>query len=67
MDTVIKLDLPKNASDNQIRDVARNNKFNGSYATKICRSCGMFISHPDGNSETAEIVDSCKWCDNERM
>jgi hypothetical protein len=67
MATVVKLDIPENASDETIKQIAKKNRFNGAYATTICRKCGMFISNPNGNCEKAKIVDSCKFCTNNIM
>ena len=55
--SVIKLKLPENPTDENLREAAHKNKFSGEYTTKICRNCGMFWANPDGNYKTAKIIE----------
>ena len=58
----LKLDISPDMTVSEIREVARKNKNNGSYATHICRKCGMYWVDEDGDCETAIIQDGCKKC-----
>lgn len=35
---------------------------NGEYAFKICRQCGAYWVQPNGNTDTAYMVDACSVC-----
>jgi hypothetical protein len=62
--SLVRLNIPplNNLSDDQIREIAWNNPNNGSYATKICKRCGLYWNAPDGNAKTATIIDKCRDC-----
>lgn len=40
---------------------------NCTYAVQICRNCGMFYQHPDGDALKAEIVTRCANCVNDKQ
>ncbi len=60
-----KLNITPNMSDEQLRQVAHDEGFNGEYVSKICRKCGMYWANEDGDWRFAKIVDSCKECNSE--
>ena len=35
---------------------------NGYYANVICKNCGNFLAHPDGDYRTAIVVEFCPEC-----
>jgi len=35
---------------------------NGEYCVTICKKCGRYFHTPEGDTDTAEIVDKCKFC-----
>lgn len=47
--------------DKEIREKVLK-RMNGYYATVICRNCLSFKTHPQGNTETAKMVDTCQHC-----
>lgn len=60
--SLCKLSIPPNATDQEIREIAKQYNFNGEYATTICKHCGMFWADENGNTNTAKIIPHCKEC-----
>ena len=48
-------------SDQDLRDRIQTYA-NGHYVIQICKGCGVYLSDPDGNTDTAVIVDQCRMC-----
>jgi len=58
-----KVKLRPGMDDAAIREKVGNaSHLNGSYATYICRSCGIIRVDLEGDFKTADMVDSCKHC-----
>lgn len=53
------IDLLK--TDDEIRSAVKP-MMNGGYCTKICKKCGNYYTDPDGNTNTAEIIQQCISC-----
>ena len=49
-------------TDSQLRAEILAHTVNGSYATKICRSCHFTWTSPLGSIDTAEIIERCDHC-----
>ena len=62
MDMLLNITIQPNMSDADIRQAVWDNPDNGSYARKICRSCGVYWASPDGDARVAKILDSCEHC-----
>ena len=58
----LKLDISPDMTVTEIREIARKNKNNGSYATIICRKCGMYWCDENGSWKTAIIQNGCEKC-----
>jgi len=58
----LRIEIPVNSSDEEIRQLASRNPNNGSYATYICRNCGVYKASQQGDYRTAKIVDICAIC-----
>ena len=52
-------------SDIEIKENAKKYA-NGEYCIKICRGCGMYFHGPDGDTNTAKIINQCKQCFKEK-
>ena len=60
---LLSIKIRPGMTDDDIRKKVGNaSHMNGSYATYICRSCGVFKVDLTGDVKTAELVDSCKHC-----
>lgn len=55
----------KNMTDDELKAWVRP-QGNGAYTTQICRYCGSYYFDYDGDIDTAEIVDICKKCFDQR-
>ena len=51
-------------SDDEIREFAIKNAWNGEYLSTICKRCGTYYMSQDAFTKNAEIVLICKECFN---
>jgi hypothetical protein len=58
----VRIDVSGSPSDDELRNRARNEGWNGEYVTRICRKCGIFECSQTGRTEEAKIVDTCSHC-----
>jgi len=59
---ILRINVNKGITDDEIRLALSNHKFNGEYATQICKNCGSFAATENGDWKTAIILDKCDQC-----
>lgn len=53
---------PLTITDAQLKEMVKKDSFNGRYAHKICRGCGVFWISQDSITDNAKIVLDCDSC-----
>jgi len=46
----------------RLRYLTRYKEQNGEYISKICRKCGKYFADINAHTETAKIIEVCRYC-----